>query len=265
MRHVSLLLIASAAVLFSAQGLFAQAQGFSGNMIGGGGGGGMGMGGGGMGGGMSGGSFGSTGMGSGMGASSTGGLSMMNAANLSGGFGILGFGAANGFGSSTTGGSSMYGGRAYGAVTQAGGGMGMSQGGGGGRTSSSSGSTSTGTGGGGAAAASRGGRRGASNTSQAAKEQQAWFEPRVEIGFETPTPQIAAIASHVATSIGAGKPGRFRGVQVAFEGGTAILRGVVATPNDRILVEQIALLEPSVSAVRNNLTVGGSTSSPTGR
>jgi hypothetical protein len=260
MRNVSVLFTAAAVVILSAPGLFAQAQGFGGSMMGGGGGG---MGGGGMGGGMSGGSGMGTGMGGGMGSSSTGGLSMLNASSLSGGFGVLGFGSMNGFGSSSTGGSSMYGGRAYGAVTQAGGGTGMS-GAGGGRTTSSSGST-TSSGGGGGAASSTNRKRGTSNTNTAAKEQQAWFEPRIEIGFEVPTPQVTAIASSVANSLAAGKPGRFRSVQVAFEGGTAILRGVVATPNDRILAEQIALLEPSVSGVRNDLTVAGRAGSSTAR
>lgn len=258
MRQLSVVLIVSAAVLFSAQSLFAQAQGFSGNMIGGGGGGGMGMGGSSFGGGgMSGGGMG-MGMGGGMGNSSTGGLTMLSASSLSGGFGLLGFGAMNGFGSSSSGGSSMYGGRTYGAVTQAGGGQGMS----GNRTGSSGSTSSSTSGSGGAGAASTAGRRrGATNTSTASKEQQAWFEPRIEIGFEVPAPQVAAIAATVATTLGTNNPGsRFRGVQVAFEGGTAILRGVVATPNDRILAEQIALLEPSVSAVRNNLTIAGGTS-----
>jgi hypothetical protein len=261
MRNVSVLFTAAAVVILSAPCLFAQAQGFGGSMLGGGGGGGgMGMGGGG---GMSGG--GGTGMGSGMGSSSTGGLSMLSASSLSGGFGVLGFGAMNGFGSSSTGGSSMYGGRSYGAVTQAGGTTGMSGGGGGGRTTNSGGSTtSSGGGGGGAAPSSSRRRGGTTNTNTAAKEQQAWFEPRVEIGFETPSPTVSAIASSVAKSLGAGNPGsRFRGVQVAFEGGTAILRGVVATPNDRVLASQIALLEPSVSAVRNDLTIAGRTGSST--
>ncbi len=162
MRQVFTLIIVSAVAVLSAQGLFAQTQGFSGNMLGGGGGGGGGMGGsfGGGGGGMSGG-MGSSGMGmgSGMGSSSTGGLTMLSASSLSGGFGQLGFGAMNGFGSST-GGSSMYGGRAYGAVTQAGGGAQTS---GGGRSGGTGGSTSSGGGGGGAAAGAtnrrRGGRR----------------------------------------------------------------------------------------------------------
>jgi len=264
MRQVFVLLVVSAVAVLSAQGLYAQTQGFSGGMLGGGGGGGgMGGGGGGMSSGM--GSSG-MGMGSGMGSSSTGGLTMLSASSLSGGFGQLGFGSMNGFGSST-GGSSMYGGRAYGAVTQAGGGASMSGGGGGGRTGGTGGSTSSSGGGGGAAAGSTNRRRGgAQNASTAAKEQPAWFEPRIEIGFETPTPQMSAIASTVAASLGANKPNsRFGSVQVAFEGGTAILRGVVATPNDRILAEQVALLEPSVSAVRNDLTVAPRTNPATGK
>jgi|HubBroStandDraft_6_1064221.scaffolds.fasta_scaffold25240_5 hypothetical protein len=206
--------------------------------------------------GSSGGSFGSTGMSGGMGSSSSGGLSMMNAANLSGGFGVLGFASQNGFGSSTSGGT-MYGGRAYGAVTQAGGSSttGTSSGN---RTTGASGSSSGGGGGSGATAASSSRRRGGSTTtSTAAKDQQAWFEPRIEVGFEvTPPPALRAVAANVATALGATKPGsRFRGVQVAVEGGTAILRGVVGSQNDRIVAEQIALLDPAISSVRNDLAI----------
>jgi osmotically-inducible protein OsmY len=189
-----------------------------------------------------------------MGSSTSGGLSMMNAANLSGGFGVLGFASQNGFGSSTSGGT-MYGGRAYGAVTQAGGSSttGTS---GGNRTTGTSGSSSGGGGGSTTASSSR--RRGGSTTSStASKDQQAWFEPRIEVGFEVSAPRaLTAVAANVATSLGATKPGsRFRGVQVAVEGGTAILRGVVGSQNDRIVAEQIALLEPAISSVRNDLTI----------
>jgi hypothetical protein len=177
----------------------------------------------------------------------------MNAANLSGGFGVLGFGSQNGFGSSTSGGT-MYGGRAYGAVTQAGGSS-TTGASGGNRSTGTSGSSS---GGGGTTAASSSRRRGGSTTtSTAAKDQQAWFEPRIEVGFEvTPPPALTAVAANVATALGATKPGsRFRGVQVAVEGGTAILRGVVGSQNDRIVAEQIALLDPAISAVRNDLGI----------
>ncbi len=246
LRHVSIGLLGFAATFLSAGDLFAQGSGFGGAMLGGGGGGSS------MGG-SSGGGFGSTGLGSSMGGTNQGGgLSMMYAATLSGGFGVLGFGGANGFGSST----SMYGGRAYGSATTAGGGTGMgsgmSGGGGGSRPTSSY------SGGGGGAANAGGGRnrsRTGANT-PTTNAQDAWFEPRIEIGFEVPETKKSAVAKTVADSMGANKPGtRFGGVQVSMAGSVAILRGTVASLNDRQLAEQIAMLDPSVTSVRNELTV----------
>ncbi len=247
LRHVSIGLLGLAATFLSAGDLFAQGSGFSGAALSGGGGGG--------GGGASGGGFGSTGLGSSMGGTSSGGgLSMMYAATLSGGFGVLGFGGANGFGSST----SMYGGRAYGSATTAGGGTGMGSamnggGGGGSRPTASY----TGGGGGGANAGggrNRGGRTGTNTATTNA--QDVWFEPRMEIGFEVPETKKSAVAKTVADSMGANKPGsRFGGVQVSMAGSVAILRGTVSSLNDRQLAEQIAMLDPSVTSVRNELTV----------
>ncbi len=46
-------------------------------------------------------------------------------------------------------------------------------------------------------------------------------------------------------------------ITIAMEGRTAILRGRVATAHDRTMVEQLALLEPGVSKVRNELQYPG--------
>jgi hypothetical protein len=254
LRHASILLIAGATALWSAGDLFAQAPGFGGSMVSGQGGGG----GGGSSFGSSGGGFGSsggsTGLGSTGGGMSNSGLSMLNATSLSGGFGLLGFGAANGFGSGA--GQSMYGGRTYGSVTSAGGAsMGGSMANGGRSSSASTASSSGGRGGQSGSSSAR--RRTSSTTgSGAAKQQPVWFEPRMEVGFEVPPPKKSAVESHVTTSLGSSKVGsRFGGVQVSVDGETAILRGAVVSQNDRQLAEQIALLEPSIAKVRNELTV----------
>jgi hypothetical protein len=253
LRHASILLFASAAALWSAGDLFAQTQGFGGSMVSGQGGGG----GGGSSFGSSGSSFGSssgsTGLGSTASGGSNSGLSMLNATSLSGGFGLLGFGAANGFGSGA--GQSMYGGRAYGSVTSAGGASMAGSTANGGRSSTSTASSSSGRGGQSGSTSAR--RRNSSTTgSGAAKQQPVWFEPRMEVGFEVPPLQRSAVESHVTTSLGSSKVGsRFGGVQVSVDGETAILRGAVVSQNDRQLAEQIALLEPSIAKVRNDLTV----------
>jgi BON domain len=252
-QRISILLIAAVAAVCSASDLHAQGQGqgFGGAMLGGGGGGGGG--GSSFGGGSSSGGFGSTGVGAGSSMSGTNGsgMSMMSAASLSGGFGILGFGAANGFGS---GAQSMYGGRVYGSTTSAGGSSTGSGGTNGGSRSMTSSSSTSGGGGGAAGGNTRGRSRTTTNT--AAKEQQAWFEPRIEIAFEVQPRPTSAVASNLAASLGASKEGsRFGGVRVAIDGSTAVLRGAVASQNDRQLAEQIALLEPSITSVRNELTI----------
>lgn len=248
LRNVLVLFVAAAAALWSAGDLYAQAQGFGGGMVSGQGGGG------GSSSGSSGGSsFGGTsgGGGTASGSSNGSGLSMLNASTLSGSFGVLGFGAANGFGSGS-GAGSMYGGRTYGSVTTAGG---SSTAGAAGSRSTASTATS-GSGRGGATSSSSAAGRRRSTTTGAAKTQPVWFEPRIEVGFETTQPQMSAVAASVATSLGATKVGsRFGNVHIAVDGQTATLRGMVASLNDRQLAEQIALLEPSIASVRNELII----------
>ena len=253
LRYVSIGLLGLAATFLSAGDLFAQGSGFGGSMLGGGGGGG-----GSSFGGSSGGGFGSTGLGSSMGGTNQGGgLSMMYAATLSGGFGVLGFGGANGFGSS----SSMYGGRAYGSATTAGGGTGMGGGmstGGGGGGSRPTGNMGGGGGGGANAGGgrNRGGRAGTNTATTNA--QDVWFEPRMEIGFEVPeSKKILAVAKTVDRLHGGrnSSAAASAACKVSMAGSVAILRGTVSSTNDRQLAEQVALLDPSVTSVRNELTV----------
>ncbi|MFN0020537.1 MAG: BON domain-containing protein [Pirellulaceae bacterium] len=44
-------------------------------------------------------------------------------------------------------------------------------------------------------------------------------------------------------------------IRVTMDGSTAVLQGVVASEEDRQLAEGVALLEPEVDSVRNELTV----------
>jgi osmotically-inducible protein OsmY len=59
-----------------------------------------------------------------------------------------------------------------------------------------------------------------------------------------------------------GLSGRFGGVNVSVQGDTVTLRGSVSSENDRLLAAQMAMLEPSVSSVRNELTVAVPTANP---
>jgi hypothetical protein len=81
------------------------------------------------------------------------------------------------------------------------------------------------------------------------------------LGFE---PMASAAATPVA-AIAQQRLPRLPGVnlvgapQVLMEGRTAVVRGLVASERDRELVSRLLLLEPGVSAVRNEMTVAGST------
>ncbi len=88
------------------------------------------------------------------------------------------------------------------------------------------------------------------------------IRPRLNIGF-SPTPitatQVTTALSTRFNELGSQREGiriESRGpVQVTLEGQTAILRGVVATEHDREVAGSVALLEPGVSLVRNELRV----------
>jgi osmotically-inducible protein OsmY len=56
--------------------------------------------------------------------------------------------------------------------------------------------------------------------------------------------------------------GRFGSVNVSVQGDTVTLRGTVSSENDRLLAAQMAMLEPSVSSVRNELTVAVPNANP---
>jgi hypothetical protein len=50
--------------------------------------------------------------------------------------------------------------------------------------------------------------------------------------------------------------------QLALEGRTAVVRGVAASERDREMVSRLLLLEPGISDVRNEMTVGPATATP---
>ncbi len=95
------------------------------------------------------------------------------------------------------------------------------------------------------------------NAKTSSKEQQPWFEPRVEVGFEVKSPATSVVQTRVSAPFHgtAALSSRFTGVQVAVEGETAILRGTVQSNDDRDMAERVALLDPSISSVRNEIAV----------
>lgn len=98
------------------------------------------------------------------------------------------------------------------------------------------------------------------------------YEPPLVVGFDFTPPDAKAVAADLARSLqslgatdrsrrqqpSSSEPGhssRKDSVEVSVEGQTAILRGTVASAAARDLAERIALLEPTISKVRNELTV----------
>jgi hypothetical protein len=78
-----------------------------------------------------------------------------------------------------------------------------------------------------------------------------------QAAFDYRRPAPTQVSNTLATRIGRLPQIRtLSNVQVELNDRTAILRGQVATAHDRVLAEKLALLEPGVSRVQNELTVG---------
>jgi osmotically-inducible protein OsmY len=238
--------------------VFAQAAGYSG-----GGGGGMGGGGGG------GGSFGSSGTAFGSSGSmfSSSGSTFSSSTGSGSPFGSNS--AFGGTGTTGTGTSGMVGMTAGGMYGAAGAGVPNAAG----RTGSNYSSSSqygnrggqNGQYGGGQGRQGGGSRRGSSTQGQsqvqpggagAAGSPQAYFEPRIEVGFSVPNPQATAVQTDIAAPMRAPSLSpRFGTVKVSVQGSVVTLRGTVNSDDDRLLAAQMAMLEPAVSAVQNELIV----------
>ena len=109
-----------------------------------------------------------------------------------------------------------------------------------------------------AAAAVRIPRSQSANTTAATTVNPATgaYQPRLTIGFEVDQPSSTAVTEAVIRQLEA-TPGLHPAnrIEVSVEGGTAKLRGVVASERDRALIERLVLFEPGISAVRNDLKV----------
>lgn len=81
------------------------------------------------------------------------------------------------------------------------------------------------------------------------------------VDFPVPPVSSSAIATKLSNELSSSPTiGAYGPVNVRLEGGTAILRGTVPTDHDRNLAAQVALLEPRVSQVRNELQVASAQS-----
>jgi hypothetical protein len=89
-------------------------------------------------------------------------------------------------------------------------------------------------------------------------QQQGKVRTHLRLGFETPGqpagtvgPRFTQVVQRVLDrpDVGGGQ------VSVTLEGSTAVLTGTVASKHARDVVERLAMLEPGIGAVRNELTV----------
>ena len=81
----------------------------------------------------------------------------------------------------------------------------------------------------------------------------------LRLGFEVPRPPATEVSARLVRRMPR-IPGleSVSGVAVRMDGRTAVLQGVVASQNQRDLMARLALLEPGVSDVRNELVVNSS-------
>jgi len=74
----------------------------------------------------------------------------------------------------------------------------------------------------------------------------------VDVGFALPPSSIERVSADLERQLG--QVLTSSSVEIRLEGRMAVLRGSVATDHDRALAEQLALLKPGISFVRNELS-----------
>lgn len=98
---------------------------------------------------------------------------------------------------------------------------------------------------------------GAQANSQSTTEPQIRF--RITLGFSHPRPAGTKVSADFARRLTRiPQLASARSVAVTMEDRTAVLAGQVATEHEKKLIEKLAMMEPGVSAVRNELTVTAS-------
>jgi osmotically-inducible protein OsmY len=73
---------------------------------------------------------------------------------------------------------------------------------------------------------------------------------------------LSARLTRIARTRGITTPG---GITVSVGNGTAVLRGVVSTPDARVLLAKVARLEPRIGQIDNQLSVAPSQNNPADR
>jgi osmotically-inducible protein OsmY len=104
------------------------------------------------------------------------------------------------------------------------------------------------------------GRNRAQRQMQSEENERPPVRIRLELGFAAPRTAPTVMATNVNTRLARlavdhnlGQP------QIAVEGGTVVLRGIADSESQRLVLEQLVLLEPGVTTVRNEMVVAGVT------
>ena len=95
------------------------------------------------------------------------------------------------------------------------------------------------------------------------RQRSTEIRARIVTGFRVARPAPTQLSSTLAQRLESSSwLQALSPMEVAFEDGTAVLRGVVATEHDRVLAERVARLEPGVRRVDNQLTLAPPAESP---
>lgn len=82
------------------------------------------------------------------------------------------------------------------------------------------------------------------------------FQARLEAAFDYTPPSARGATQTITARLQGARAIKSAGpIEVVVEGDTAVLRGQVASPRDRLLAEQLARFEPGIWNVRNEITV----------
>jgi hypothetical protein len=101
-------------------------------------------------------------------------------------------------------------------------------------------------------------RRGGGGRRNAAQEENAVLPVRVrlDVAFDQPVVQPAAVATKVRGRMTSLLTNRnIAALDVEVVGDTVVLRGVAKSESQRLMIEKLALMEPGVYAVDNQMTV----------
>ena len=101
-----------------------------------------------------------------------------------------------------------------------------------------------------------GGNTGFGNQANTQNNAEPQIRFRITLGFSHPRPAAAKVSADFARRLTRiPQLESAEAVAVTMEDRTAVLAGEVETEHEKMLIEKLAMMEPGVSAVRNELTV----------